>query len=75
MKYLSKCSSFIFLGQYLSTSAENNEECRGENEESQQFHCKLRHFRHVFYRPYFILDVACFPVAQTSAFMLYLILG
>jgi len=75
MKYLCECSSYVFLGQYLPTSAENNEECCGENEESQQFHCKLRHFRHVSYRPYFILYIACFPVAQTGAPVLHLILG
>lgn len=75
MKYLCEYSSYVFPGQYLPTSAENNEECCGENEESQQFHCKLRHFSCVSYRTYFILDIACFPVAQTGTPVLYLILG
>lgn len=35
MKYWCECSSCVFLGQYLPTSTENNEECCGENEESQ----------------------------------------
>lgn len=74
MKYLCKWSSYAFLGQYLSTSSENNEEHCGENEESQQFHCKLRHFKHVSHRCYIILDIACFPADSIGAPVLYLIL-
>lgn len=59
LKYLCKCSSYVFLGQYLLTSAENNEECCRKNEEPQQFHCKLRHLKRVFYRCYVMRDITC----------------
>lgn len=59
LKFLCKCSSYVFLGQYLPSSTENNEECCGKNEESQQFHCKLRHLKHVCYRCYFMRDITC----------------